>query len=311
MAPKALLIVPLLSLTMAYAGHKHSVKHEAVAPSATATSAIALGMDSMFVSIKQEFDQIPASPVVKNKAVPPVNGHFFKTLKEHQPFYSLERVNAKGVLVNEVVRLVDDMTVKKQNLSKEAWVKQTIKKHKEYAGMTKSEETGRYYLVWAAPVIEKDKKGKDALKYAVALKLDMWDCFHKFANNTQTPFLVRIGKLHLYSNKWKDSMEFKEEPLTIAGVKNIFVRYFLTPQAPEAPAAVAAAPTVDSTRIKAMQDSIKAAQSAHMKQSQQKKKILTIAIIALIILIAALLFMIVPMIKQRMVMGKINKEGDL
>jgi len=73
---------------------------------------------------------------------------------------------------------VEKTDVKNQDLSKEAWVKSTVKKHTAYWGRIKLEETGRYYLVWAAPVIEKDKKGKETVEGAVALKIDLWDCFH-------------------------------------------------------------------------------------------------------------------------------------
>ena len=315
MTPKASLIVLLLSLTMVFAGSKHHAKHAAARPAA-APSAMALGMDSMFVTIKQSFDEVAVSSVVKNQAVPPVNAYFFKALKEHQPFYSLTRVNAKGVVINEVIRLVDKTDIKPQNLSKEAWVKQTVKKHKEYSGMMKLEETGRYYLLWAAPVVDKDKKGKEVVEGAVALKIDLWDCFHKYANTSETPFLVRIGRLHLYSNKWKDSIGYKEDALSVAGGKSMFVRYpkvIVPVAAPAVAQAVAApnAPAVDSARIKAAQDSVKAAQTAQLKQKQHKKNIITVAVIVLILLIAALLFMLVPMIKQRMVMGKIDKGDEL
>ncbi|HEX7511011.1 MAG TPA: hypothetical protein VF335_06905, partial [Chitinivibrionales bacterium] len=192
--------------------------------------------------------------------------------------------------------------------------RQTLKKHTEFSGLIKLEETGRYYLLWAAPVIGKDKKGKDIVDGAVALKIDLWDCFHKYANNTETPFLVRMGKLHLYSNKWKDSIAYKEDALSIAGVKKISVRYPKDAPAPVAVAPIQAPPApvaVDSTRIRATQDSLKAAQSALVKQKGQKNTLLTMAIVIFIVLIALLLFLTVPMIRQRITMGKIDKDEEL
>jgi hypothetical protein len=316
MARKALLLIILFSLTMVFAGPKHHSKHASARPAA-APSAMALGMDSLFITLKQDFDEVVASPLVKNDAVAPVNDYFLTVLKQHQPFYSLTRVNAKGVLVNEVIRLVEKTDVKNQNLSRETWVKRTVRKRTDYTGLVKLEETGRYYLLWAAPVIEKEKKGKAVVKGAVALKIDLWDCFHKFANTSETPFLVRIGRLSLYSNKWKDGIRYKEDALVVAGIKTISVRYpkvvapVSAPVLAQAPVQPASVPAVDSTRIKAAQDSVKAAQKAQMKQKQHKKNIVIIAFIVLIVLIIALLFMIVPMIKQRMVMGKIDKDDDI
>jgi hypothetical protein len=180
------------------------------------------------------------------------------------------------------------------------------------------EETGRYYLVWAAPVIEKDKKDKEIVEGAVALKIDLWDCFHKFANTSETPFLVRMDKLGLYSNKWKDGVKFKEDALSVAGIKKISVRYpkvaipVAEPVVAKAPVQQPpSVPAVDSARIKAAQDSIKAAQKAQLKQKQHKKNIFTIAVIVLIGLVIALLFIIVPKIRQRMIMGKIEKHDGI
>ena len=316
MMPKYVWVIPFVSLTLVFAGPKHGHQTVSARPAA-APSAMTLGMDLLFIKIRQDFDEVVASPIVKNKAVAPVNAYFLKVLKGNQPFYSLTRVNAKGVLINEVVRLVEKTDVKNQDLSKEAWVKSTVKTHKAYWGRVKLEETGRYYLVWAAPIIEKDKKDKETVEGAVALKIDLWDCFHKFANTSETPFLVRMDNLGLYSNKWKDGIKFKEEALSVAGIKKISVRY---PKVaiPVADSVVAKAPVqqppsvpaVDSTRIKAASDSIKA-QNAQLKQKQHKKNIIAIVAIALIGLIIAIMFIIAPMIKQRMIMGKIDKHDDI
>lgn len=319
MMTKYVWLVLIMLLTLVFAntkqGHQTASTHPAAAP-----SAMTLAMDSVFIKIQQDFDNIVASPIVINKAVAPVNGYFLKVLKENQPFYSLTRVDAKGVLINEVIRLVEKTDVKNQNLSKEAWVKRTVKTHKAYWGMVKLEETGRYYLLWAAPVIEKDKKDKEVVEGAVALKIDLWDCFHKFANTSETPFLVRMDRKGLYSNKWKDDIKFKEDALSVAGIKKISVRYpkvaipvadTVAAQAPAPVQPLSAVPTVDSTRIKAAQDSIKAAQKAQIKQKQHKKNIITIAVIVLIALIFVILFILAPMIKQRIAMGKIDKSDDI
>jgi hypothetical protein len=312
MSSKVAWVILVVSFSLVLAGHKHGHKS---APSRVAAppSEMTLSMDSVFIKIQKEFDDVVASPIVQNKAVAPVNGYFFKILKEHQPFYSITRVNGKGVLTNEVIRLVEKPNIKSQNLSKEIWVKRTIKGRKPYAGMIKLEETGRYYLLWAAPTIEKDKKGKEIVSGSVALKIDLWDCFHKIANETETPFLVRLDKLHLYSNKWKDTISYREDALSIPGIKKISLRY---PKviATAAPAATAAAPVqpvataVDSAKIKAAQDSMKAVYAAQIKQKNHKKTVITIAVIAIIVILLALLFWIVPMVRQRMVMDKIGKD---
>jgi hypothetical protein len=309
MAPKFAWIILVLSLSLCFSETKENLKTTQTSSSAV-PSEMKLGMDSVFITIQQNFDEIMASPIVKSKTAASVNGFFFKALKDHQPFYSLTRVNTKGTVINEMIRLVEKPDTKPQDLSKLAWVRRTLTSHKSYSGIIKLEETGRYYLVWAAPILGKDKNGKETVEGAVSLKIDLWDCFHKYSNTTETPFLVRLDKLKLYSSKWKNDIKYKEELLKVAGIKKISVRY---PKdiTPIAASAVTEAPAVDSTSIKATQDSLKTALKTLSKQKQQKKSLIKIGIVALFVLILALLFIVIPLIRQRIKMGKIEREDNL
>ncbi len=276
------------------------------------SSPLALGLDSIFITMKKDLDDMAASPLIHGKSVSSVNSYFLKTLKENQPFYSFTRVNHSGDVVNEMIRLVEKTDDKKQNLAKELWFKQAGKRHAEYSGMIKLEENGRYYLVWAQPIIDKNEKGKEQFEGALALKIDLWDCFHKFANTVETPFLIRIGRLHLYSNKWKDTIAYKEELLKVPGAKSVFVRYpkdMTAIAAAPAPAPQALAPAVaaiDSAKIKAAQDSLKTA----LKQKEKKKgttRTIIIAVLIVVLIIGAIiLFVVVPAMKQRAIMNDID-----
>jgi hypothetical protein len=300
-------VILVVSLTLGFSATKHNSK-----PAQASPSEMKLGMDSVFIAIQQNFDEIMASPILKSKTAASVNGFFFKALKDHQPYYSLTRVNTKGLVINEMIRLVEKPDTKPQDLSKLAWVRNTITLHKAYSGMVKLGETGRYYLVWAAPIIGKDKNGKETVEGAVSLKIDLWDCFHKYSNTTETPFLVRMNKLTLYSSKWKNDIRYKEELLSVAGIKKISVRYPIDMTAPvvtEAPQPPP--PTVDSTSIKATQDSLKVALKTLAKHKQTKKSLINIGIIALLILVLALLFIVIPLIRQRIKMGKLEREDNL
>jgi hypothetical protein len=304
--------------TNAQAKEKGKKSTERVTERSTEPSPLALGLDSVFVKLKQELDEVVSSPLLHGKSESPINSYFFKTLKENQPFYSLTRVNQTGDVINEMIRLVEKEKTddKKQNLSKEPWFKQTVKKKAEYSGMIKLEETGRYYLLWAVPIV--DNKNKESFEGGLALKIDLWDCFHKFAKNIETPFLIRIDRLHLYSNKWKDTIEYKEEALSVPGVKKIFIRYpktvstFVT--APEAPAPVVsspsepAAPKIDSIKIKADQDSLKALLMKKDKKKATTRTIIIAVLIILIIIVAILIFIIVPAMKQRALMKHIDND---
>lgn len=312
MTPKFAWVILVVSLTLGFSATNNHKTAQA-SPSAV-PSEMKLGMDSVFITMQQNFDEIMASPTVKSKTATSVNGFFFKALKDHQAFYSLTRVNAKGAVINEMIRLVEKPDMKPQDLSKLAWVKRTLISRKAYSGMVKLEETGRYYLVWAAPIIGKDKNGKETIEGAVSLKIDLWDCFHKYSNTTETPFLVRLDKLRLYSSKWKNDFRYKEELLTVAGIKKISVRYpkDITPiAAPVVTEEPVQPPVADSTSIKATQDSLKVALKTLSKQKQAKKSLINIGIIALLVLLLALLFIVIPLIRQRIKMGKIEREDNL
>jgi hypothetical protein len=305
-------VILVVSLTLGFSATKQNSKPAQASPAAV-PSEIKLGIDSVFIALQQNFDEIMASPIIKSKTAASVNGFFFKALKNHQPYYSLTRVNTKGLVINEMIRLVEKPDTKPKDLSKLVWVRNTITLRKAYSGMVKLAETGRYYLVWAAPIIGKDKNGKETVEGAVSLKIDLWDCFHKYSNTTETPFLVRMDKLKLYSSNWKNDIRYREELLTVPGIKKISVRYpkDMTPTAAPVVAPQPPPPTVDSTSIKATQDSLKVALKTLAKQKQTKKSLINIGIIVLLILVLALLFIVIPIIRQRIKMGRLEREDNL
>jgi hypothetical protein len=267
-------------------------------------------IDSFFVKIKRDFDKIPTSPVLKTKRTS-VDRLFLHELKSHQPYLSLIRADSKGLVINNVVRLEETKPAKnKESVADQPWFKYVNTKHEAYTGHIKDEERGRYYLVWVAPVLSKGPAGKDLFVGAVELKIDIWDCFHQFAKNTDTPFLVRMEQKGLYSNKWKDDVAYSEEPIEVPGIEKITVRY-PRPAAAAAPVdtQIASTAAIDSAKIKATQDSITAARAAKQKATLDKI-VIAVAVIALLVLIILLVRLFLAL-RQRMIMRKIDKEGRL
>jgi hypothetical protein len=311
MLPKLTLAIVFMSLNMVFASQKTASTGHSATP-----SEMKIQIDSIFINLQNDLDEIASSPAVKNKNLASVNGYFFKELKKNQVYYSFTKVNSKGILTNEVIRLVENNTVKPVSLNKEYWVKRTLTARKPYYGLKKLEQTGRYYLLWAAPILSQDKTGKEVVLGAIALKIDLWDCFHKFANKTEIPFLVRMNKMRLYSNKWENGVKFREELIDIEGIKRITVRYpkdIETTAAPVAPEPVIenTTPAVDSSAIKAAQlDSIKAVKAVQEKKKAQRTNMIIIAVLVLLALIIAFLFIVVPSMKQRRILKEIEKSED-
>jgi hypothetical protein len=181
-------------------------------------------VEQYFSSLKKDFDKMADNPVMKKPKSKSINGLFLTTLKRHQPIYSFMRTNAKGIMVNEIVRgqipekgkkPVKDKA--KETVKDQEWFKKISKTATEYYGFTYIEENGRYYLFWVDPIIDQKKK----FAGAVVAKIDLWDCFHEMSKETTEPFLIRLGGKSLYSDKWKNAKGFVEVPLAVDGVEKI------------------------------------------------------------------------------------------
>jgi hypothetical protein len=172
-------------------------------------------IEHYFASLKKDFDKLADNPAMKKGKS--VNGLFVTTLKRHQPIYSFMRTNAKGVMVNEVVRGQVPEKIKKnakENVKAQEWFKKISKTATEYYGFTFIEENGRYYLFWVSPILGPKKKFGGAL----VAKIDLWDCFHEMSKETTEPFLIRLGGKSLYSDKWKNARNSVDVPLEVPGV---------------------------------------------------------------------------------------------
>jgi hypothetical protein len=258
--------------------------------------------NTYFAALKKDFDKLAKNPALKKPKVSPVNGLFVTALKKHQPTTSLVRVNAKGVIVNEVIR--GEVPLKKVN--KKAgdleWYSTVIKSKKEYDTVT--EENGRFYLLWSKPLMGAKKR----VTAVVVAKIDIWDCFQLLSKETTSPYLVRMEKKTLYSHKWKTGSNYLEEPLEIPGIEEIT---FLT----EKPAAVRAGETLDVS-VQRVVPAAPEAQVAPKAPDKNKKKglsltknrklLIIIGIVVLIILIILIVRFYV-WLNHKFVMHSINK----
>jgi|GEM_PF-1438819 hypothetical protein len=256
-------------------------------------------LDSLFAKIKTEFDKMAASPVLKSPGLKAVNGFFWKSLKSHEPWHSLARTDKKGAVINEVIR-IEGVSKEKRSVSGEPWFAQVSKTMKEHTNLVKVEKTGRYYLVWAAPLVAK-VKGTDVFQGAVVLQIDLWDCFDRFSNKSTTPFLVRIlDRVVLYEHLWKDTIKHVEKHITVPGIDKITVRYATIENKAAAVAAADSAALeqarldsmrLDSIRIKTAGD-LAAKADAERKARSHNAIIIAVLAIGLLIIIVVLVLLV-------------------
>jgi hypothetical protein len=172
----------------------------------------------------ENLDKASISPMVKGTKIKPMDRFFVRTLKKHQTIHSILRTNSKGVVISEVIRGQIPTAADKRNISNQQWFSQINKKNEAYYDVIKNEETGRYYLFWARALVNKTGS-KEHTVGALVGQIDLWDCFHKIAVKVDQPFLIRLNKLSLYSNKWEKVRRYTEEPLNIPGVNKISICY--------------------------------------------------------------------------------------
>jgi hypothetical protein len=266
-------------------------------------------VEHYFASLKKDFDKLADNPAMKKAKS--VNGLFVTTLKRHQPIYSFMRTNAKGVMINEVVRGQVPEKIKKnskENVKEQEWFKKISKTATEYYGFTFIEENGRYYLFWVSPILGPKRK----FGGAVVAKIDLWDCFHEMSKETTEPFLIRLGGKSLYSDKWKNAKNTVEIPVEVAGVEKISL---ITEKPVVAPDTQSVAPARKDT------GAVAAVSPALLNEKPEKAKpaggffaknklLVIICGIVILLLIVFLLIRFYTWLSNVFTMRSINKADD-
>jgi len=262
-------------------------------------------IEHYFAALKKDFDKLADNPQIKKPKSKSVNGLFVVTLKKHQPLYSLMRTNAKGIMVNEVVRGQIPEKVKK-NIKDQEWFKKISKTATEYYGFTFIEENGRYYLFWVSPVLGPKKM----FGGAVVAKIDLWDCFHEMSKETTEPFLIKLGGKSLYSDKWKGGKNTQDVPCDVAGVEKISL---VTEKPVAAPDTSLLSAHKDTGAVAAVAPALLDTKTEKPKGTgffAKNKILIIICSIVLLIVIAFLLVQFYSWLSHVFTMRAINKSDD-
>jgi hypothetical protein len=194
-------------------------------------------IETFFSDMHVSFAKIAESSAFKKKQSVSTDQFFIRELKKNQVYFSLLRTNAKGMVSNELVR-ANSPEKTRRTVADQQWFRYVSRNNKQYDGFLKEGE--RYYLFWAQPLVATAHSGVKRQGGAVAVKIDLWDCFHQLSNATTTPFLIRMAGMSLYSHKWDNKKLYTEQDLNVPGVDKISVR--IEKQA-------IAAPTPDSSQL--------------------------------------------------------------
>lgn len=205
--------------------HSAGTQASALEKTKPVNDSIGAYIEKYFTDLVKNLDKASNSPIVKGTKIKPIDRFFVLTLKKHQTIHSILRTNSKGIVISEVIRGQIPAAADKRNISNQQWFSQIKKKNENYYDVIKNEETGRYYLFWAKAVMSSKAGSKEHPIGVLVAQIDLWDCFHKIAVKVDQPFLIRLNKLSLYSNKWEKVRRYTEEPLNIPGVTKISLCY--------------------------------------------------------------------------------------
>lgn len=195
-------------------------------------------LEIKFLKIYEDFEKITVSKQMRSSRLKKIDRYFINCLKNNQLFYSFIRTNSKGTVISEVIRgKLPERTFRKINTQRSFSIPATKKTPYKKLLRVKS---GRYYLMWSAPVLVQQSGKGEVFSGVVITKIDLWDGCHEFSKITDRPFLISINRKTLYDHKWDDLENFTTKKLNLPGSKNLFIRAEKTIVAGEIPLDTAA-----------------------------------------------------------------------
>ena len=266
--------------------------------------------DTFFVQLSAEFNKIVENPALKKDRAARIDPLFLRELKHNIVINSLVRTDARGQMTTELVRMNDPRHAK-VSFKNQKWFSEIAKGAPEYYALDK--DTARYYLVWSKPIRRSARSAGASFAGVVMMKIDLWDCFQKLSSSSETPFLVRLNKLSLYSQKWKNQTAYDEFPLSVPGARAVTVRIEKTevppPGAPASLSANAASSKPDSAQINTVLSKADADFSAQKKSAaiSRAKKLGLLAAAAAFILLLVLIIGFISWFRNKMLIRSINR----
>ena len=259
-------------------------------------------LNGYFVKMDAAFEKLSEAGAVRSTSLRSAERLFVREMRKNQAYTMFFRTNSKGVIISEVVR-GEKVERPMRSVDDQRWYRTVSQKKEPYYTLVKDSERGRYYLLWARPIL----KSGDRFVGAVAAKIDLWDSFYEFSNSVYVPFLVKLGRKSLFSHKWKNSLIGGEKSLTVPGVDKISVIYIQ--EKPAAPAAV-----VQEDTIKEPPAAAASAETAKEPQTPEKKKggsgtlIVLLVVLFAAIVIASLL--LISWMKRRTFLKRLDEDDD-
>jgi hypothetical protein len=259
-------------------------------------------LNDYFTKIDAAFEKISEAGAVRSTSLRSAERLFVREMRKNQAYTMFFRTNSKGVIISEVVR-GEKAERPMRSVADQKWYRTVSAQREAYYTLVKDSERGRYYLLWARPIL----KSGDRFVGAVAAKIDLWDSFYEFSNSVYVPFLVKLGRKSLFSHKWKNSLIGGEKSITVPGVDRISVIYIQEKQS--APAAAVQKDTVkEPSAVTAPVEKVKESPEPAKKKGGSGTLIILLIVLFAVIAIASL--MLISWMKRRTFLKRLEEDDD-
>ncbi len=185
------------------------------------TDSLPARAEKYFATLMARFEKTAQGKFARGTDRAALDRHLVWVMGQFPTMHSFVKTNSKGKVINRVSfgkvpkRVVAD-------IPDDTWYSFLKRNQGARESIWFDRESGRYYLVWSRPVeLGADKTFAGVL----AVKIDLWDTFHKFAKTTGEPWLAFVNGKALYSRDWKRTKEYSSGQFAIPGVKTATIRY--------------------------------------------------------------------------------------
>ncbi|MBN1757612.1 MAG: cache domain-containing protein [Chitinispirillaceae bacterium] len=271
-------------------------------PVSGASSSLQEEVNFYFVKMDEAFARIVESGAVKSTSLRSAERFFIREMRKNLAYNTFIRTNSKGLVISEVIR-GQKVERPMRDISNQKWFRMVSQKKEAYYSLIRDQEKGRYYLFWARPIL---KRGNRFIG-SVLLKIDLWDSFHEFSSSIFTPFLIKLGRKSLFSNKWEEGATGIEKPLTVQGIDRISIVY-----SSERAPATAVEPKETSTKAVTVADTEKEKKADKpAKEKRGASGILVVLLVILILGIAGASFMLIAWMRRRAFLKHLDEEETI
>lgn len=177
--------------------------------------------EDYFARLYKRFEKTVDSKYAKGTNRRSLDQHFVWVMRRFPTMHAFVKTNSKGKLINKVMfgRVPKSVV---EDIPDDTWYSHLKTNQKERKKIWFDRESGRYYLVWSKPV---EKGPNNAFVGVVAVKIDLWDTFHRFAKSTHLPFLAFVNGTALYAHDWERSQEYTAAAFDIPGARKASLRW--------------------------------------------------------------------------------------